>query len=230
MNAVELEMNDTLQEQELNEAFPKWQSIGTPTTPEEALEKYEEMVYRLVKAYPNCTVCSTEDMVQEGRCAIVDAFNTYDPTYNAQLGTWTYRRIKDALANFFKKNSRCLSGGATLYQKIKNREVCDNAVAQRLKESFITQDIDELVNVVGDEDVQMESARGFGGFNWREYLTEDEIAVVEYKFGFRGDGPLRPKEIGQRMGGRSAKAIEYIWHQALPKLQCIPGIEDFWFN
>lgn len=226
MNAIE---NMTPVMQEDKEYVPKWQTIGTPTTAEEALIKYEDMIYRLIKQYPNNPVCNAEDMVQEGRCAIVDAFYTYNPDYQAQLGTWTYRRIKDALSNFFKKNSRCLAGGSSLYQKIKDQESCDDEISQRLKESFVTQNLDDLANMIGDDDVKMQGAGQFEGFDWRKYLTEDEITVIEYKFGFYGGKPMRAKDIGEIMGGRSAKSVEYLWHQALPKLQRIPGIEDFFF-
>ena len=196
-------------------------------TLEEAVDKYEHMVYDLVKYRPVTPVCSYEDMIQEGRMAIVDAYNTYDPSYGAKLGTWVWRRIQNALAEFQKKNLMCLSGGAAVYQKIKNQDNPNDLVAQRLREAFCAKNLDDLTQVVGAEDVEHDS---FAKFDWRSYLNEEEIFVVEHSFGFNGGETLGLREIGVLMGGKSRKAVDYILGKAIVKLRHIPGIEDFWFD
>lgn len=204
--------------------------IGNPDcdiTVEEALEKYEHMIYELVQNRPQTAVCTYDDLVQEGRMAIVEAYNSYNPQYGTKLGTWTWRRISNALSEFQKKNLMCVSGGASRYQKIKNLEASEtDAIDQRLRESFNTKNLDELSQVIGADDVEKNE---FSDFNWRSYLNDEEIFVVEHHFGFNGESPLSLKDIGILMGGKSRKAVDYILDKAIVKLQCIPHIEDYWY-
>lgn len=202
-------------------------SNNQPRTAEEAIEKYKDMVYRLVQNRPTTAVCTYDDLVQEGMLAIVNAFQTYDPKFGAGLQTWTYRRIRDSLAQYQKENLLSLSGGASQYQKMKNsgEETPQDAVTKRLVDSFTTANLDEIANVIGDENVRLESSFELP---WRQYLEPDEITVLELLYGFRGPTYSLP-EIGQRMG-RSRKSVDYIKNKALQKLKNMEGIEDFFFN
>ena len=207
-------------------------------TLEEALKKYEPMVHRFVNTAHTNHVCGKEDLIQEGRMAIVIAFQNYDPTKKATLTTWVYHMIKDAILEYQKQHLSILSGGAYLQSILRKaghdasiEEIMEFGVSKKtalaatyIRESFSTVDYDELATMVGDDDVEHNALESF---NWKDYLTEPEIFAVGNYFGFNG-GRMTMGEIGERMG-RSRKSVSYLINKALVKLRKVDGVEDFAF-
>ena len=207
-------------------------------TLEEALKKYEPMVHRFVNTAHTNHVCSKEDLLQEGRMAIVIAFQNYDPTKKATLTTWVYHMIKDAIIEYQKQHLSILSGGSYLQSILRKagqdasvEEIMEFGVSKKtalaaayLKESFSTVDYDELATMVGATGVDN---RAIESLNWRQYLTDTEIFAVGNYFGFNGCR-MTMGEIGEKLG-RSRKSVSYLINRALVKLRKVDGIEDFAF-
>ena len=205
-------------------------------TVDDALEKYEPMVQKSVNGANMNYVCNREDLVQEGRMAVVLAFQSYDPEKGASLTTWTYHRIKDAVAEYQKQNLSVLSGGAYLQNALKKvgpdatiDELVESGVSRktalavtRFKDSFATADFDELENMIGADGVRSQTVESF---NWQDYLTEPEIFAVGHYFGFNGEH-MTMREIGKHLG-KSRKAVSYMINKAIVKLRHVPGIEAY---
>lgn len=100
----------------------KTMNYATEMTMDEAVEHYEQMVHKFAKSMPINTVCSYDDYVQEGRMAIVNAYTSYSPEKGASFTTWVYHMIKDAMLEYQKHHLTFVSGGAYLYQGIRNVE------------------------------------------------------------------------------------------------------------
>lgn len=207
-------------------------------TLEEALKKYEPMVHRFVNTAHTNHVCSKEDLCQEGRMAIVIAFQNFDPEKNATLTTWVYHMIKSAILEYQKHNLSILSGGAYLQgilrkagQDASVEEIMEFGVSKKtaiaaryIRESFSTVDYDDLSTMIGADDVEHNSLEAF---DWKKYLTESEVFAVGNYFGFNGSR-MTMGEIGEKMG-RSRKSVSYLINRALVKLRRVEGIEDFAF-
>ena len=207
-------------------------------TLEEALKKYEPMVHRFVNTAHTNHVCSKEDLCQEGRMAIVIAFQNFDPEKNATLTTWVYHMIKSAILEYQKHNLSILSGGAYLQgilrkagQDASVEEIMEFGVSKKtaiaatyIRESFSTVDYDDLSTMIGADDVEHGAMEAF---DWKKYLTEPEAFAVGNYFGFNGSR-MTMGEIGEKMG-RSRKSVSYLINRALVKLRRVEGIEDFAF-
>lgn len=207
-------------------------------TLEEALKKYEPMVHRFVNTAHTNHVCSKEDLCQEGRMAIVIAFQNFDPEKGASLTTWTYHMIKDAILEYQKQHLSILSGGAYLQSILRKagkdasvEEIMEYGVSKQtalaahyVKDSFSTADYDELATMVGDDGLE---TRALDAFNWQAYLTETEIFAVGNFYGFNGPR-MTMQEIGDKLG-KSRKAVSYMINKALVKLKKAPGIEEYAF-
>lgn len=208
-------------------------------TLEEALKKYEPMVHRFVNTAHTNHVCSKDDLCQEGRMAIVIAFQNFDPNKGASLTTWTYHMIKDAILEYQKQHLSVLSGGAYLQSVLRKaghdasvEEIMEYGVSKRtalaasyVKESFSTADYDELSTLVGDDGFE---ACALDSFDWKSYLTEAEIFAVGNFYGFNGDR-MTMQEIGEKLG-KSRKSVSYMINKALNKLKRVPGIEEYAFT
>jgi RNA polymerase sigma factor (sigma-70 family) len=205
-------------------------------TLDEALKKYEPMVHRFVNTAHTNHVCSYEDLCQEGRMAIVIAFQNFDPAKGASLTTWTYHMIKDSILEYQKQHLSILSGGAYLQSILRKAgqdasvdEIMEFGVSKKtalaatyIKDSFSTVDFDELSTMVGDDGFEKQALESF---DWRAHLTEPEIFAVGNFYGFNGPR-MTMGEIGAKMG-KSRKAVSYLINKALVKLKRAPGIEDY---
>ena len=205
-------------------------------TIEQALKKYEPIVHRFVNLAQSNSVCSKEDLIQEGRMAIVVAFRRFDPEKGASLTTWTYHLIKDAIYEYQKHHLSILSGGAYLNSVLKKageeasiEEIMEFGVSKQtalasayIKSSYMTEDIDECTSVIGAEDVETETMYSF---NWRPYVTDIEAFAISNFFGFNGPR-MTMQEIGEKLG-KSRKAVSYLLNKALVKLRRVPGIEEY---
>jgi RNA polymerase sigma factor (sigma-70 family) len=214
----------------------KFVNVVEGITLEEALKKYEPMVHRFVKTAHTNHVCSKEDLCQEGRMAIVIAFQNFDPSKGASLTTWTYHMIKDAILEYQKQHLSILSGGAYLQgilrkagQDASIEEIMEFGVSKKtalaaayIKESFSSVDFEELSTMVGEDGFEKQALESF---DWRSHLTEQEIYAVGNFFGFNGPR-MTMQEIGQAMG-RSRKSVSYMINKAIVKLKHVPGIEEY---
>ena len=208
-------------------------------TLEEALKKYEPMVHRFVNTAHTNHVCSKDDLVQEGRMAIVVAFRNFDPDKGASLTTWTYHMIKDAILEYQKHHLSVLSGGAYLQSILRKagedatiEEIMEFGVSKKtalaatyIKESFSTVDYDELSGVVGDDGFEK---RGLEDLDWQSHLSKPEIFAISNFYGFNGKR-MTMNEIGQKLG-KSRKSVSYMINKALVKLRHIPGIELYAYD
>lgn len=208
-------------------------------TLEEALKKYEPMVHRFVNMANTNHVCSKDDLCQEGRMAIVIAFQNFDPSKGASLTTWTYHMIKDSILEYQKQHLSVLSGGAYLQGILRKagydasiEEIMEFGVSRKtalaatyIKESFSTVDYDELSTYVGDEGVK---TNNLDSFDWKKHLNKAEIFAISNYYGF--EGPRKTMgEIGRVMG-KSRKSVSYMINKALVKLRKVPGIEYYAFD
>jgi RNA polymerase sigma factor (sigma-70 family) len=208
-------------------------------TLEEALKRYEPMVHRFANSAHTNHVCSKEDLVQEGRMAIVMAFRNFDPSKGASLTTWTYHMIKDSILEYQKQHLSILSGGAYLQSVLRKaghdaslEEIMEFGVSKKtaiaatyVKDSFSTVDYDELSTVVGDSGLEKFDT---DSLDWQSYLNEDEIFAVGNFYGFFGQR-LTMQQIGERLG-KSRKSISYMINKAIVKLRHVEGIEEYAFN
>lgn len=206
-------------------------------TLEEALTKYEPMVHRFVNTAHTNHVCSREDLVQEGRMAIVVAFQNFNPDKGASLTTWTYHMIKDSIIEYQKQHLSVLSGGSYLQGILRKagkdatvEQIMEYGISKKtalaaayVKESFSTADFEELSTVIGDDGLQT----GLDSLDWKKYLTPSEIFAIENFFGFSGDR-MTMAQIGDKIG-KSRKGVSYLLNKAINKLKRIPGIEEYAF-
>lgn len=207
-------------------------------TLEEAMVKYEPMVHRFANAARTNHVCSKEDLCQEGRMAIVIAFQNFDPSKGASLTTWTYHMVKDAILEYQKQHLSVLSGGAYLQSILRKagqdasiEEIMEFGVSKKtalsatyIKDSFSTADFEELSSVIGDDGVVSAS---LDSFDWRPHLNDAEAFAIGNFFGFNGPR-MTMQEIGEAMG-KSRKAVSYMINKAINKLKRVDGIEEYAF-
>lgn len=208
-------------------------------TLEQCVAKYEPMVHKFANSASMNSVCSNEDLCQEGRMAVVLAFQLYDESNKASLTTWVYHMVKDAILEYQKQNLSVLSGGAYLHNIL--RKVGQNATveqimehgvskktalaAEYLKSSYVAEDYSELQSVIGDQEVDSKSVESFP---WREQLSEEEAFAVGHFYGFFSPR-MNMKDIATALG-KSRKSISYMINKAIARLRHMPGIEDYWYN
>lgn len=212
------------------------QKIKDGLTLEAALEQYEPMVHHFANAANTNYVCNKEDLEQEGRMAIIKAFETYDPGKGTCFTTWVQHHIKGAILDFQKHNLSCLSGGCYLQQVMRDlgpeatledyqkRNMRTNTIQAMgyINNTFAVSNYDEL-EIVSDNAINLDFT--FQLVDWRSYLSEEEIYIVENYYGFNGE-PQTFEVIGEHIGV-SRKTASNKLKAALNKLRKIPGIEYY---
>lgn len=206
-------------------------------TVEDAITKYERMVYKMVHAAKMNVVCSFEDLVQEGNLAIVNAFEKFDENKGVSFTTWVYTYIRGAILDYQK---RCLSilSGTGYFQSVLHKEGQD-VTPEKLIElgyspelakavgymanTYSSVHYDGLIDLVADEDYfdKVEIKQ----LPWRKYLTKREIEVIELAYGFNGE-PLTAAEISKKLGITSAYVTE-VKRIAYKKLRKAYELKDF---
>lgn len=85
---------------------------------EQALEQFEPMVNKFANSYANGllvkhnSLLDKEDLCQEGRKAIVVAYQMFNPKYEAQFSTYAYNMIRWAMLDYIKANRSHVKGGS----------------------------------------------------------------------------------------------------------------------
>lgn len=208
-------------------------------TLEDALKKYEPMVHRFVNQAHTNSVCDKEDLCQEGRMAIVIAFQNYDPEKGASLTTWTYHMIKDSILEYQKQHLSILSGGAYLQGILRKagqdatvEEIMEFGVSKQtalaatyVQDSFSSVDFDELSTIMGESGLEN---CAIDSLPWRDYLNETEAFAIGNYYGFNGPR-MTMQDIGKALG-KSRKSVSYLINKAIVKLRRIPGIEEYAIN
>jgi RNA polymerase sigma factor (sigma-70 family) len=204
----------------------------------ELLTKYESMVHGLVRKATTSAVCGYEDLCQEGRMAIINAYQTYDDNKGASFDTWVYNNIKNALLEYQKNNLGFLSGGEYLYAAIK--KAGKNASVEDLMKLGLSRKTaaasfyfmlqpatyGEAFNMIDRKAAaQLKEIESFGS-DYRKYLTEKEIFAIEHYFGLDNQDFLTMEDIGKILG-KSRKAVSYLINQAIVKLRHVQGIEEY---
>lgn len=210
-------------------------------TVEEALVKYERMVHKAVHSAKANTVCSYEDMVQEGFMAIVEAFDKFDERKGVAFSTYVHTYINGRILDYQKKHLSFLSGGHYLQAMLKKAgpdateadlramKLSEESIraAKYIDQNYITTDLEELEFVAAENGDPSENL-AIGFFDWKKYLTEKQAFVVEKYFGF-GCVPITKSEIA-RLTNVSFKTVDATLKDALKKLKKVPGIEDYLCN
>ena len=211
-------------------------------TVEDALQQYEPMIHKVVNAAKTNYVCNYEDMVQEGRLAVIEAFNNYDANKGAALSTWMYRYISGAILDYQKTNLSILAGGHYLQDAMKkagpDATVEDllalgytrsTALASTyINENYTGADFEQIKDFIEDPH-RMEDNIELCFFDWRKYLTEKEATVLSHLYGFDGGEPLTKIEIGKKMG-LNRHTVGDIVMRAICKLRHCPEIVDYAFD
>lgn len=210
-------------------------------TVEETIAKYERLVHKAVHAAKANTVCSYEDMVQEGFLAIVEAFDRFDEKKGVTFSTYVYTYVHGRILDYQKKHLSVLSGGHYLQgvlrkigPDVKDDDLramkCSEETIQAAKyinQNFSSVGYEEIEYLVSEKDDLRDNIL-IGFFNWRKYLTDEEILVVEKHFGF-GCEAIPNTEISKIIK-RSNKSVANTLKRALRKLRQVPGVEDYFFN
>jgi len=205
-------------------------------TLEQAVEKYEPMVHHFVNSAFTNYVCNKEDLIQEGKLAIVVAFKNFDPEKGASLTTWTYHMVRDAILEYQKHHLSILSGGHHLLSILKKagedasvEEIMDFGVSYQtavaatyIKGSTVTTEYNDIAALIGAEDVE---SNLLNAIDYKAHLDANEAYTIFHFFGFDGQR-MSLKEIGEVLG-KSQRAVSYMLNKALNKLRRIPGIEDY---
>lgn len=210
-------------------------------TVEETIAKYERLVHKAVHAAKANTVCSYEDMFQEGLLAIVEAFDRFDENKNVSFSTYVYTYVNGRILDYQKKHLNILSGGHYLQAMLKKAgpdATDDDLRAMKLSEesiqaakyfnqNYIPANYDELEFMVSEYGDPSDNI-SIGFFDWRKYLTEKQAFVIEKYFGF-GCEPITQAEIA-RITKVSHKTVRETLKSALKKLKKVPGIEDYFYD
>lgn len=203
---------------------------------EKALEQYEPMIHSFLKGAKCNAVCTYEDLVQEGRAAIVVAYRNYDSEKGASFTTWVYHMVKDAIIEYQKHHLSILSGGQYLHNIIRKagedastEDIMSLGVSKKtaqqatvLRQSYATAPLDELSNYIGADD----GGLNVDTLNWRSALTPIEARIIGDLYGFNGD-VRSPKEVAKDLK-ISPKSVIYHREKALAKLRHLPGIEAYY--
>jgi RNA polymerase sigma factor (sigma-70 family) len=202
------------------------------------LDQYDKMVHKFVREAATNAVCDPEDLYQEGRLAIIKAYDSYDDSKEASFNTWAYHCVKDAILEYQKQHLGFLSGGAYLYGAMK--KAGKDATIEDLMELGLSKktalvstyfnmkpaQYGECFNMADPKQkAQLEELETFK-LDYRKYLTEKEIFAIEHYFGLRYADAITMEEIGKHLG-KSRKAVSYLINQAIVKLRHINGIEMY---
>ena len=71
-------------------------------TLEKVIEDNNNLIYSICLKYQN--YCDKEDLYQEGRLGVIDAYNNYDNTKNTKFSTYAFPYIVGRVSNYIRNN------------------------------------------------------------------------------------------------------------------------------
>ena len=200
----------------------------------------------------NHPICEREDLIQEGKLAVIKAYDSYQDDKNASLGTWIHNQIEWAVMEYMKANFTGIHGGQyahNIARKLKNQGIEVNTdtlveagLSRRTAVAYLNtclkpssaggassglrrKDDDELMKQPEKSYFQKEFEDCFR-LEYEKYLDPKESKVLASYYGLCGATPKTMKEIGKDIG-KSGKAVSYMIEKSLVKLRHQPGIEAY---
>ena len=182
-----------------------------------------------------------EDMYQEGLMYAYMALKRYDRRLGVKESAFVGRVVRDGIMEYVKRNAQLLSG-ATHGYNLRRKAGPDASVedlmalgASRktavgaLMLNKIPSGYGAAFNMI-DHGYQ-KKIRDFeiSQFDWRQYLTADEIFIIEHIYGMNDKDVMTFENIGAHIN-KSRKAVSYAHECALRKLRHVNGIEDMLFK
>ena len=202
------------------------------------LDQYDKLVHKFVREAATNAVCDPEDLYQEARMAIIQAYDSYDDENGASFSTHVYHNVKYAILEYQKQHLGFLSGGHYLYHAMK--EAGEDATIEDLMELGLSKktalastyfklkpaQYGECFNMADPKAAaQLKEIEAFK-LDYRKYLTEKEVFAIEHYFGLRYADAITMEEIGERLG-KSRKSVSYLINQALVKLRHVEDVEEY---
>ncbi len=187
------------------EALVRFHEQGDMKARSLLIEHNLRLVAHIAKKYTNSTA-DPDDLISIGTIGLIKAVGTFDHTKGARLATYASRCIENEILMYFR-------AGKKTAQDISLSEPIDTD-----KDGHPL----SLLDVIADEDtlaedletkLNTEKLRRFLG----EALDDRERAVIEWRYGLKGDG-LPQREVA-KMLGISRSYISRIEKKALAKLK-----------
>ena len=208
----------------------------------EIINQYEGVIHKFVnlaKAQGAINaVCNEEDLLQEGKLALIKAYLTYDEN-KSSFSTHVYHCVRDAICEYKKKNLGHLANAGYIIQAHNNAKTWD---VEELMKQGLSKKTALAASVYGMKPINYGEAfnmvdrkataqlraieNHYSRFDYAKYLTEREATIIEHYYGLNGTERLTMEEIGY-IFGMSRKAVSYAINRALVKLRHADGIEEY---
>lgn len=209
------------------------------------MSKYSNVVTGKAYSMAKSAKYDYDDLCQEGYCAMWKAFEGWDVTQTRDFFPHMVQYIDRAMKHYQNVHFNSFSGSRSAYNKYKKilnekgTVTYEDLKAINMKDSTI----EGLLRVIeggflfslDDEDAQ-EYLSAMPGksplssidfFDWRKYLTKEEIVVAELYFGF--GGPTYPLYEIEQYLGITTTALTEIIKSIVSKLRVCEDIKDYGF-
>ncbi len=148
-----------------------------------------------------------EELISIGTVGLVKGINTYKPDKKTRLSTYVSRCIENEILMWIR-NQKKYRGDLSLQQPLGiDKDGNEVTIEDKLYDN--ARDVDEQV----ETDMQIEEMKNI----LEDVLTEDELQVIELRYGIDGD-ELTQREIAKIMG-ISRSYVSRIEKKALQKLE-----------
>jgi len=169
------------------------------------IEHNLRLVAHVAKKYSNSTA-DPDDLVSIGTIGLIKAVNTFDHTKGARLATYA---------------SRCIENEILMYFRTSKKTAQDVSLSEPIDTDKDGHPL-SLLDVIADEDTLAEDLETkLNAEKLRRFLDEAlddrERAVIEWRYGLKGDG-LPQREVAKKLG-ISRSYISRIEKKALSKLR-----------
>ena len=174
-----------LSAEEEAQAIKLYREYGDKDAKERLIKHNLRLVAHVVKKYQGAD--NNDDLISTGTIGLIKAINTFDPSKNIALATYTARCIENEILMLIrqnKKNSHVLSLSGVVGADKDGNELTLLDVLQDDSEPLVSQVEKKTENKILVEIV-------------KNCLTSREYTVIKLRFGLGGNAPLAQREVAK---------------------------------
>ncbi len=195
-----------LQPEEEKECLDRYRNHGDLSAKEKLIKHNLRLVAHVVKKYQGSD--DNDDLISTGTIGLIKAINTYDPSKNTLLATYTARCIENEILMLLRANKK----------RLKDVSLSDSVGIDKDGNELMLMDLipDDKEPLVEQVEIKTQNRKFL--VIVKRCLSRREYTVIKLRYGLEGATPLPQREVA-RLLKISRSYISRIEKKAIEKIR-----------
>lgn len=120
-------------------------------SPEQVVENYAPLVYKIAHNLSRRTVDPVEDLIQVGMIGLLESHRRFDPNQNASFKTYATHFVNGHIRHYLRDRQQLLKGPRSLQELTYRVQMAQKELKQKLKRTIVPEDIAKHLGITAEQ-------------------------------------------------------------------------------